>query len=54
MNKRREHGRARRLADWRHIHHSPLFWIGAVLFLAAIAIYVGSEDLSWRPRAETQ
>jgi hypothetical protein len=31
------------------IHHSPVFWIGLILCLAAIAIYVGSEDLSWLP-----
>lgn len=37
--------------DVRRIHHSPLFWVGAVLFLAAIAIYVFSDDLSWRPSA---
>jgi hypothetical protein len=37
--------------DLRRIHHSPLFWVGAVLFLAAIAIYVLSDDLSWRPSA---
>jgi len=39
--------------DWRRIrrlHHSPLFWIGASLGLAAIAIYVLSLDLAWRPR----
>jgi len=30
--------------------HSPLFWSGVVLFLAAITIYVLSDDLSWRPR----
>ena len=35
----------------RRMHHSPLFWVGAVLFLAAIAIYVFSDDLSWRPSA---
>jgi len=35
--------------ELRRIHHSPLFWVGAVLFLAAIAIYVFSDDLSWRP-----
>jgi hypothetical protein len=35
--------------DWRRIHHSPLFWFGFCLFLAAIAIYVLSDDLSWRP-----
>jgi hypothetical protein len=39
-----------RRRDWRRIHHSPIFWIGAVLFLAAIAIYVLSDDLSWRPQ----
>jgi hypothetical protein len=40
--------------DWRRIHHSPLFWFGAVLFLAAISIYVWSEDLSWRPGIQQQ
>ena len=25
-------------------------WIGVALFLAAIAIYVLSDDLAWRPR----
>jgi hypothetical protein len=34
--------------DWR-IHHSPLFWIGVALCLAAILIYVLSDDLTWRP-----
>lgn len=38
--------------DWRHIHHSPLFWLGVVLFVAAIGIYVWSDDLAWRPRIE--
>jgi hypothetical protein len=36
--------------DWRHIHHSPMFWVGAAMFLAAILTYVFSEDLSLRPR----
>jgi hypothetical protein len=35
--------------DWRRIHHSPVFWIGVVMCLAAIMIYVLSDDLSWRP-----
>jgi hypothetical protein len=35
--------------DRRPIHHSPIFWIGVVLCLAAIAIYLWSNDLSWRP-----
>jgi hypothetical protein len=40
---------AARPRDWRRIHHSPLFWVGVVLCLAAIAIYLWSDDLSWRP-----
>ena len=35
----------------RPIHHSPVFWIGLVLCLTAIAIYLWSDDLSWRPSA---
>jgi hypothetical protein len=38
-----------RRRDWTRIHHSPLFWVGFVLFLVAIAVYVLTEDLSWRP-----
>jgi hypothetical protein len=32
--------------DWRRIHHSPMFWIGVVLCLVAIMIYVLSDDLA--------
>ncbi|MFX7567133.1 hypothetical protein ABTJ77_19485, partial [Acinetobacter baumannii] len=32
--------------DSRPIHHSPVFWIGIVMCLAAIAIYLWSDDLS--------
>jgi hypothetical protein len=28
-----------------------MFWIGVVMCLAAITIYVLSDDLSWRPGA---
>jgi len=35
--------------DSRPIHHSPIFWLGILLCLAAIAIYLWSDDLSWRP-----
>jgi len=35
----------------RPIHHSPLFWIGVAMCLAAILIYVLSDDLAWRPAA---
>jgi hypothetical protein len=40
---------ARRPRRLRHIHHSPLFWVGVVLFMAAITVYIFSEDLSLRP-----
>ena len=33
----------------RPIHHSPMFWLGLVMCLAAIAIYLWSDDLSWVP-----
>jgi len=36
--------------NWRRVHHSPWFWVGAAMFLAAILTYVFSEDLSLRPR----
>jgi hypothetical protein len=55
MTKAHHHGDIHRSPapkrDWRRIHHSPLFWVGVALFVAAIAIYVWSDDLSWRPRA---
>ncbi|MHB8886008.1 MAG: hypothetical protein ACYC5H_13210 [Methylovirgula sp.] len=55
MTKDHQHGDAPRPAapqrDWRHIHHSPLFWVGVALFLAAMMIYVWSDDLSWHLRA---
>jgi hypothetical protein len=37
--------------DGTRIHHSPVFWVGIVMCLAAIAIYVFSDDLSWWPVA---
>ena len=49
-------GPARRIAvsagkrDWRRVHHSPWFWVGAAMFMAAILTYVFSEDLSLRPQ----
>jgi hypothetical protein len=56
VNRHDHHGRpprpANRQRDWRRIHHSPWFWVGVVLFLAAITIYVLSDDLSWRPRVQ--
>jgi hypothetical protein len=29
-----------------------MFWVGLVMCLAAIAIYLWSDDLSWRPGAK--
>jgi hypothetical protein len=39
-----------RKRDWRRVHHSPWFWVGVAMFMAAILTYVFSEDLSLRPR----
>ncbi|MCW2282280.1 hypothetical protein M2323_000213 [Rhodoblastus acidophilus] len=36
--------------DWQKPHHSPLFWIGVALFLAALAVYLWSQDLSTVPQ----
>ena len=36
--------------NWRHVHHSPWFWVGVAMFLTAVLTYVFSEDLSLRPR----
>lgn len=52
VNRENSHGRAPRSAvrsEARRIHHSPLFWVGVVMFLAAIVVYVWSEDLSRLP-----
>ena len=38
--------------DRKPIHHSPVFWLGIMLCLAAIGIYVWSGDLSWQPPAD--
>ncbi|WP_198017161.1 hypothetical protein [Methylocapsa acidiphila] len=56
MTNRHHHGDAPTPADRseRRVHHSPLFWFGAAMFLTAISIYLWSEDLSWRPRIEAR
>jgi hypothetical protein len=55
LDKKHHHTGAPRAAvrrrDWRRIHHSPPFWVGVVMFLAAISIYVLSDDLLWRPHS---
>lgn len=47
MNRRQSPGGG---FDWRTPHHSPLFWIGAALFLVAMAVYLWSQDLSSVPQ----
>jgi hypothetical protein len=37
----------------RPIHHSPVFWVGAAMFLLAILTYVFSDDLSLRLRPQS-
>jgi hypothetical protein len=51
---RNDEARDRRASgrDWRRVHHSPWFWVGAAMFMAAILTYVFSEDLSLRPRPQ--
>lgn len=34
---------------WRRAHHDWRFWIGLVLMLVAISIYVLSENLAFLP-----
>jgi hypothetical protein len=34
---------------WRRMHLDWRFWVGAVFMIAAIAIYVLSENLAWVP-----
>ena len=39
---------------WKRVHHSWIFWVGVVLTLAALLVYVMSMDLAWRPRVHAQ
>ena len=38
---------------WKRAHKDWKFWVGVVLIFAAIAIYVGSLDLSTVPHPHT-
>jgi drug/metabolite transporter (DMT)-like permease len=33
--------------NWSRPHHSPLFWIGVVLFMAGAAFFVLSDNLTF-------
>jgi hypothetical protein len=34
---------------WKRAHHDWRFWVGLTLMLAAMAVYVASDDLSLLP-----
>jgi hypothetical protein len=36
------------------MHHDWRLWVGVVLMLAAMIIYVMSEDFAWLPRGQPQ
>jgi len=31
------------------LHHDWRFWVAVVLMLIAMVVYLGSDDLAWRP-----
>jgi hypothetical protein len=39
---------------WKRMHHSPFFWIAAFCILLAMAIYVMTGNLAFRPSRATQ
>ena len=42
------------LPYWKRAHHDWRFWVGLVFMLAAITIYVLSDDLALLPRGQPQ
>ncbi len=39
---------------WQRAHHDWKFWVAIVLMLVAIGIYVGTVDLAFGARGQTQ
>jgi len=39
---------------WTRAHHDWKFWVALSLMLAAMVIYVMTQDLAWRPRSQAQ
>jgi len=39
---------------WKHAHHDWRLWVAVSLMLIAVATYVMSDDLAWRPRSQRQ
>ena len=39
---------------WKRAHHDWKFWVAILLMLAAMVIYVKTDDLSVRPKNQVQ
>ncbi len=39
---------------WKRAHHDWKFWVALVLMFVAMAIYLGSIDLAYRPQPSRQ
>jgi len=39
---------------WTRAHRDWRVWVGVVLMLAAMIIYLMTDDLAWRPRIQSQ
>jgi hypothetical protein len=39
---------------WKRAHRDWRFWIALLLMIAAMAVYVVSEDFAWLPRGRMQ
>ena len=39
---------------WKHAHHDWRLVVAVSLMLVAVAVYVMSDDLAWRPRNQAQ
>jgi hypothetical protein len=39
---------------WKRLHHSPFFWVAAFFILAAMTIYVMTDNLALRPGRASQ
>jgi hypothetical protein len=50
----RESGYKMQSPYWKRVHHDWRFWIALLLMIAAMVIYVMSEDFAWLPRNRPQ
>jgi hypothetical protein len=41
-------------AYWKRAHRDWRVWVGVVVMLAALTIYIMTDDLAWRPRLQPQ